>query len=109
MGREHRKNIGHKLSAEAMIYAIDGQAIVTCDVEDISVSGVRISLNKEAELPGHFVLATSHAGQGSSAMHARLAVLHRSRGSRPPMPSAAWRRKPPGRHTSPSICKRSRY
>ena len=46
-----------------MIYAIDGQAIVKCHVEDISVSGARISLDKETELPGHFVLVMSHAGQ----------------------------------------------
>jgi hypothetical protein len=63
MGREQRKAPRRMVRTAGMIYGRGGEPIITCEMRDVSATGARLALPREIDLPQHFVLVLSHAGQ----------------------------------------------
>ena len=59
-----RKEPREALAAPATIYDKDGSFLLPCTVRDLSKSGVRLELFKEAALPQYFLLSLLPDGSG---------------------------------------------
>jgi len=62
MGAEKRKAKRHPVTQRGMIYGPDGKAIAQCEMQNVSVGGAQLALEREMPLPRNFVVALSHDG-----------------------------------------------
>ena len=59
----NRKAKRQSVTYGGMIYSHTGDCIAQCKLRNISATGAQLELQKEMELPSHFVLSLSFGGE----------------------------------------------